>query len=138
MGIMQGDFIMSNITSLGGSQNLLPPSPSGSASAPEAVSPSAKLTSPPNEAISFSAAASASAMPSAHELTAAVNSIQSKVSAISPELQFTIDQTSGRSLIVVSDQSTKDVLWQFPSEAAIEISKALDIFQKGALLNRKA
>ena len=39
---------------------------------------------------------------------------------------------------MVTDQSTKDVLWQFPSEAAIEISKALDLFQKGALLNRKA
>ncbi len=130
---------MSNITSLGSTPGLLPSSPSGGSSAPEPVTPSSTAaSSPPVTGSKRSGNAGVPATPSSQELHAAVSSIQAKVSAISPELQFTIDQTSGRSLIVVSDQSTKDVLWQFPSEAAIEISKALDIFQKGALLNRKA
>ena len=130
---------MSNITSLGSSPSLFASGTGTSAPVPEPVSSGEKLTSPaPNAGSNSVVSAARPAPPSAQELHAAVSSIQAKVSAISPELQFSIDQTSGRSLIMVTDQSTKDVLWQFPSEAAIEISKALDIFQKGALLNRKA
>jgi flagellar protein FlaG len=133
---------MSNITSVNGAVNFFPPSTGGSAPAPASVSAGAKSTpahaepvpSRPGEA----PAASAMAMPSAQELHAAVSSMQTKMSAISPELLFQVDQASGRSMVVMTDRNTKDVLWQFPSEAAMQISKALDVFQKGALLNRKA
>lgn len=134
---------MTKITSGGGSaiqaplnQSGLSPAPSSSSvdaiAAPEVVGPG---STPPDRGQKQSATM---AVPSAQELHDAVNSIQDKMSALSPELGFSIDQTSGRSVVTVTERSTNNVIWQFPSEAAIEISKALDVFQKGALLYRKA
>ena len=66
-----------------------------------------------------------------------VAEIQSKVAAFAPGLEFAVDQLSGKSIVKVTDTATNDVVWQFPSVAAIQISKELDQFQKGVLINRQ-
>ncbi|WP_317201753.1 flagellar protein FlaG [Janthinobacterium sp.] len=53
------------------------------------------------------------------------------------EVHFSIDDTSGMSVIKVIDIETKKVLRQFPSEQALEIGKKLDGF-KGLLIDGKA
>jgi flagellar protein FlaG len=78
------------------------------------------------------------ASPTSDELSLLVAKMQSKVAATSPELHFSVDHDSGKSIVKVTDQTTKEVIWQFPSESALRISKEMDNFQKGMLLNRKA
>lgn len=75
--------------------------------------------------------------PTADQLTALVAHIQAKVSAFTPDLHFSVDLGSGKPVVMVTDQVTKEVVWQFPSTTAIQISKELDLVQKGFLLNRK-
>jgi len=53
------------------------------------------------------------------------------------EVQFSIDEASGFSVVKVIDTETKKVLRQFPSEQALEIGKSLQDF-KGLLINSKA
>jgi len=64
--------------------------------------------------------------------------LQRRVSGVAPELQFSVDQGSGRSMIKVTDRLTSEVIRQIPSEEALQINKGLDRFQQGLLLNRKA
>ena len=74
---------------------------------------------------------------STDELSNLASEIQRKVSAISSDLQFSVDQETGKDLIRVTDRTTKKIVWQFPSEEALNITKALDQYQKGVMLNRK-
>jgi len=76
--------------------------------------------------------------PTPEQLNALVAEIQAKVASFNPGLQFSIDQNSGKSVVRITDHKTNEVVWQFPSVAAIQISKALDQFQKGLLINRRA
>jgi flagellar protein FlaG len=80
----------------------------------------------------------ASDTPTTDELKSMVNDIQSKVPATAKDLQFSIDQDSGKSVVTLTDRATKEVLWQVPSEVALRISRELDQFQKGTLVNRQA
>lgn len=72
------------------------------------------------------------------DLSKLVQEMQTKMDKLNPDLAFSIDQASGRTVIELTDRATHEVIQQFPSEAVLRISKALDQFQKGQLLNRKA
>jgi flagellar protein FlaG len=76
--------------------------------------------------------------PSTAELQRIAEELQRRVHATAPELRFTVDQSSGRSVIQVTDPATNEVIQQIPSEEALHINQALDRFQQGLLLNRKA
>jgi len=76
--------------------------------------------------------------PSPEDLKKLVSEMQRKVATISSDLQFSVDKETGKSTVKVTDRSTKQVVWQFPSEEALNITKALDRYQKGLLLNRQA
>ena len=56
---------------------------------------------------------------------------------LNPALAFVLDQGSGRAVIQLTDRATSEVVQQFPTEAAIQISKALDSYQKGQLIHLK-
>ncbi len=75
---------------------------------------------------------------SSEELKNLASEIQRKVSAISSDLQFSVDEETGKDLIRVTDRTTKKIVWQFPSEEALNITRALDQYQKGVMLNRSA
>jgi flagellar protein FlaG len=74
---------------------------------------------------------------STDELKNLASEIQRKVSTVSSDLQFSVDQETGKDLIRVTDRTTKKIVWQFPSEEALNITRALDQYQKGVMLNRK-
>jgi flagellar protein FlaG len=79
-----------------------------------------------------------SATGSPDDLNQLVSDMQSKVPVAAKELQFSVDQDSGKQLLTLTNNVTKEVLWQVPSEVALRISKELDRFQKGSLLNQQA
>jgi len=64
--------------------------------------------------------------------------MQKKVASYSPELQFSIDQASGKSIVKLTDKSTDTLIWQFPSDQALQIAKELDQYQQGLVVNRSA
>ena len=51
------------------------------------------------------------------------------VSAIHPEINFTVDEESGIRVVRVIDNSTKEVIRQIPSEEMIRMAQALDKLQ---------
>jgi len=78
------------------------------------------------------------AQPGPEELKRMAAELQRLVSPVAPELQFSVDESSGRSIIKVTDRTTNEVIKQFPSDETLHIAQELDRFQKGLLLNRKA
>ena len=70
------------------------------------------------------------------ELAIQMQDLQVKMDKLNPALAFVLDQSTGRALIQLTDRHTKEVIQQFPTAAAIQISKALDRFEKGQLINR--
>lgn len=81
-------------------------------------------------------AATKAAAPSKTELKNSVDAINRFLKDTS-EVQFSIDEDSGKSVIKVVDTETKKVLNQFPSEQSLEISKNLSSY-KGMIINSKA
>jgi flagellar protein FlaG len=75
---------------------------------------------------------------SKEELASLVHDLQVKMDKLNPSLAFVLDQTTGKALIQLTDRNTNEVIQQFPSAAAIQISKALDRFEKGQLINKTA
>jgi flagellar protein FlaG len=112
---------------------------------PRAVAPPAQVAhtvAPANVAPVKQATANASPQAakvalSSDELKNLASEIQRKFSAVSSDLQFSVDQETGKDLIRVTDRTTKKIVWQFPSEEALNITRALDQYQKGVMLHRK-
>ena len=67
----------------------------------------------------------------------AVEKIQNSVDKLAQNLQFSIDEDTGKTVVKVLDSQTQEVIRQFPSEEAISIARALDKAQ-GLLFNDKA
>lgn len=123
---------MNNIGAMGALNH--PPTPGPLRSAPAtALAPAAgsQGTQAAAQAVDTAAA------PTAEQLKNIVAKLQSKASAVAPELRFSVDEDTGKTVVKVSDQRTREIIWQFPSEAALQISKEIDQFQKGLMLNRK-
>lgn len=76
--------------------------------------------------------------PSAETVQRASNDLQQRVAALAPELKFSVDENSGRSVIKFTDRITNEVIRQFPTEEALHLTKIMDQFQRGLLFNRKA
>lgn len=74
---------------------------------------------------------------SGEEVQAAVKSINDFVKTVNNGIEFTVDNDTGRNIVKVIDNSTKQVIRQFPSEEALAIAKALDKVQ-GLLVQQKA
>lgn len=74
---------------------------------------------------------------SPEQLQAATESIKAFVQPINSGLEFAIDKDSGRTLVKVIDQQTKEIVRQIPSEEVLNIAKALDKLQ-GLLIQNKA
>ena len=75
--------------------------------------------------------------PSKDELTKAVEKIQKFVSNTASDIQFSLDEDSGVTVVKVIDRSTKDVIRQIPSKEMLELAQALERLQ-GLLIRQKA
>lgn len=70
-------------------------------------------------------------------VAAAVQSANAYVQSVSTNLQFSLDEDTGRTVVKMIDTRTDEVLRQFPSEAMLAISRSIDRMQ-GLLINREA
>lgn len=129
-----------SISSLGGPQPgsaaTLPtplPAQAGKSAGNEAP-PTAVLT---QTAVAPVAETSKSAQPSTTEVESAVKKVQNFVSAKAADIQFSIDEDIGVTVVKVIDRGTKEVIRQIPSEEMLEIAKALDKLQ-GLLVKQQA
>ena len=75
--------------------------------------------------------------PNKDELTQAVDKIQKFVSATASDIQFSLDEESGVTVVKVIDRSTKEVIRQIPSKEMLELAQALERLQ-GLLIRQQA
>jgi flagellar protein FlaG len=80
--------------------------------------------------------AAASGEASAHDVRGAVEAINNHVQSLTGNIQFSLDQESGDTLVKILDRQTHTVLMQIPSKQALEIAKALGK-QQGLLIKEK-
>lgn len=71
------------------------------------------------------------------EVKGAAKQIEEFINTVAQNLQFAIDEDSGRILIRLIDNNTKEVIRQIPSKEILEIAKTLDKLQ-GLLISKKA
>ena len=76
--------------------------------------------------------------PSDDEVKRATEDLQQRVNKLTPELKFSVDKTSGEAIITLTDRTTNEVIRQIPSKEALELTRAMDQYQRGLILNRKA
>lgn len=76
-------------------------------------------------------------MESEEQVKQAVQKIQGAVNDLAQNLQFSIDEDTGKTIIKVMDVHTEEVIRQIPTEEAVKIARTLDKVQ-GLLFNGKA
>ena len=72
------------------------------------------------------------------QLQQAVDDLQKAVEPYASELRFSVDKTSGRTVVKVLDAATGQILKQFPSEEMLLVSKAIEKFRQGLLIDKQA
>lgn len=81
--------------------------------------------------------ASASTQPASREdIDQALTEVRQALAPIASNLDFTIDEDTGKTVIKIIDSSTDEVIKQIPSEEFLAISKALDKLQ-GLLIKQE-
>lgn len=75
--------------------------------------------------------------PSRKALDSATKAVNDFVGTVNNSLNFSIDDSTGKTVVKVIDVATKEVIKQFPSEEMLAIAKALDGI-KGLLVQQKA
>lgn len=73
----------------------------------------------------------------ANQLQDAVKKVNQVVQALASDLKFTVDDSTGISVVKVVDLSTKEVIRQIPSEEMLSVAKGIDYLQ-GLLVKEKA
>lgn len=133
---------MSSITPLNPFARSLPATQADMASRPQTLpvqSSSAPTVAVPSNAVQpvGSAPSGKDSRPTGDELNEAVDKVSKAVAAYSSELEFSIDEDSGRQVVKVIDRQNDQVIRQFPSEEMLKIAKSLDKLL-GVLVEQKA
>ena len=104
-----------------------------------AVSPSAAVSreTPAVPAEHPKTDAAAAAMPSREQLDQAMGEVKKALAPVARNLQFSIDDETGRSIVKVVDASTNEVIRQFPSEELLAITRSIDKLS-GLFVKQKA
>lgn len=110
-----------------------PPKPDQAASTELATQQSL----PAEEAVK-TAATVASTQPGREQIGQAVQQMQRSLPSMARNLQFSLDEETGRTVVKVVDTDTNEVIRQIPSEEALAIAQTLDKESTGLLLKQKA
>ena len=95
--------------------------------------PSVALELPENAAQQL-----AKQQPSATQLKSAVDNINQMLQQANKDVEFSVDDSTKKSIIKVVDSTTGDLIRQFPSEEGLSVTRAIDRIQNGLLLTQKA
>lgn len=98
--------------------------------------PDAALSIVPGKQAADAAIQQPDQAPSLPQVVQAVQNINKTMQILAPNLEFSVDTDSNRTIVKVVDQQTKEVIRQMPSTEALEIAKALDRVQ-GLLIRQK-
>lgn len=71
------------------------------------------------------------------EVARATEALKKAVEPMTDSLQFSVDKESGRTVVTIIDNKTKEVIRQLPSKEMLELAKSLDRMQ-GLLFHGKA
>ena len=80
---------------------------------------------------------SAQATPSAQALNETVSRLNEAVQVVKRDLQFRVDDESGRTIITVLDSETEEVIRQIPPEQVLTLAKNIESL-KGLLFTAEA
>lgn len=72
------------------------------------------------------------------QLRSTVDSVNKSLQQSNRMLEFSIDEETSRTIVKLMDSETGEVVRQIPSEEMLAISRSIDQFQQGMLLNQKA
>lgn len=92
----------------------------------------------PAKPVSIPVAAEVPQQPSPEALQNAVAAINQAMQQSNRALEFSVDSDTHRTVVRMVDTSTGELIRQFPSEATLAISRSIDQFQQGLLLEQKA
>jgi flagellar protein FlaG len=94
----------------------------------------------PSEAVELPkiAAQVAEQEPSATQLQSAVDNINQMLKQTNKGVEFSVDDSTKKSIIKVVDSTTGDLIRQFPTEEGLSLTRAIDRIQHGLLLTQKA
>lgn len=79
----------------------------------------------------------AGAPASAAELNEALERVREALAPVARNLQFSVDDDTGKTVVRIIDSSTDEVIKQFPSEEMLAIARSIDKLQ-GLLLRQEA
>jgi flagellar protein FlaG len=79
----------------------------------------------------------AASPPSRDQLDQAMSEVRKALAPVARNLQFSIDDATGRSVVKVVDSSTNEVIRQIPSEELLAITRSIDKFS-GLFVKQKA
>ena len=83
-------------------------------------------TAPTGQALPPASARDEAASPAQAELSAAVSNIQDHMQSIRRDLQFSVDEDSGETVVKVVDPETEEVIRQIPPKELLTLSQRLD------------
>lgn len=75
--------------------------------------------------------------PTREQVAQAMSKVKEALPELAQNLQFSIDDDTGTTVVKVVDASTNELIRQIPSEEMLAISKAIDAFT-GLLIKQKA
>lgn len=76
--------------------------------------------------------------PSSEQLKNAVDDINRVMRQSSRNLEFSVDSDTKKTIVMLVDTETGELIRQIPSEEALAIARSIDQFQQGLLLREKA
>ena len=134
---------MASIESVKGS-NAIPPLNGPQPGIVAATRSEAPATAPSGNAVSgvtpVGNASPADRQVQAAELQQSANKVQQLLTKAAPNLTFSVDQDSGRTIIKIVDPATNEVLRQIPAEEILRMDKNIDQMiqrYKGLLIDRQ-
>lgn len=75
---------------------------------------------------------------SAEQLKSAVDNINKTLKQSNKNLEFSVDESTKKSVFQLKDAETGDVIRQYPTEEMLSISRSIDQIQQGLLLKQEA
>ena len=117
-------------------KNILPPT-SRQLNTTPAFQPQASLPKLHNASELASTEKPPGRIPSEEELQASTKKVQEFVNSAVNDIEFSIDEDSGQTVVKIVDRATKNVIRQMPSEEMLELAEALDKLQ-GLFIKQKA
>jgi flagellar protein FlaG len=103
---------------------------------PARVAPDDRPTPPPASPSAAAAPAPVS-VPAPELMKQTAQLINKALQTFSRNIQFSVDESTGKSVVKVVDMETGDLIRQMPSQEALDIARALDRLQ-GMLIRQKA